>query len=121
MYQSEICYFRRFQLQLELVCDEGDKFRIGGFPLGIADRITEEPLEGVQIASVPGHFDGMADGTLYPGRGGLEGLRHLGVQDFRDGIDHIHVVHGDDNGLPQILVTLDVGRNAGRFIEQFVA
>ena len=28
----------------------------------------------------------MADGTLYPAGGGLESLRHLGVQDLGDGI-----------------------------------
>jgi hypothetical protein len=28
----------------------------------------------------------VADGPLYPGRRGLEGLCHLGIEDFRDGI-----------------------------------
>ena len=37
--QSEIGNFRRLQLQLELVCDEGDKLRIRGFALGIAEAI----------------------------------------------------------------------------------
>lgn len=31
----EIGNFAGFQLQLELVCDEGDEFRIGRFSLGI--------------------------------------------------------------------------------------
>ena len=51
----------------------------------------------------------MADGPLHPAGGGLEGLGHLGVQYLGDGVDHIHIVDGDDDGLPQVLVALDVG------------
>ena len=71
---------------MKFICNQRNKFGIRGFSLGIADGIAEKSLEGIQIPSVPGHFDGMADGTLYPGRGGLEGFCHLGVQDLRDGI-----------------------------------
>ena len=49
---------------MELVCDQGDEFGIRGFSFGVADGVPEEPLEGVQAASVPGNLDGMADGTL---------------------------------------------------------
>ena len=86
MPQSEIGNPRSFQLQLELVCDEGDEFGIRGFSLGIGNSIPKESLKGIQVASVPGYFDGVPDSTLYSGRGGLEGLGHLGVQYFRDGI-----------------------------------
>ena len=82
----EICHFRRLQLKLQFVSDQGDELRIGGFSLGIADGIAKKSLQGIQIASVPGHFDGMTDGPLHSGRGGLEGLRHLGIEDFRDGV-----------------------------------
>ena len=41
--------------------------------------------------------------------GGLEGFCYLGIQYLGDGIDHVHVSHGDDDGFPQILVALDVG------------
>ena len=71
---------------MEFVRNQGDKFGIGGFSLGIADGIAEKSLECVQIASVPGYFDSMADGTLHPAGGGLECLCHLGIEDFRDGI-----------------------------------
>ena len=54
----------------------------------------------------------MADGTLHTAGGGLEGLRHLGVQYLGDGVDHVHVVYGDDDGFPQILVALDMGGDA---------
>ena len=95
--QSEIGNLVRLQLRLELVCDEGNKFRIRRLALSIADRVPEEALEGIQVTSVPGDFDGMADGTFHTAGCGLEGFRHLGVEYLGDGIDHVHIVHGDDS------------------------
>ena len=66
------------QLKLQFVGDKGNKFGIRGFSLGIADGIAEKSLQSVQIASVPGYFDGMADGSLHAAGGGLEDLCHLG-------------------------------------------
>jgi len=43
-------------------------------------------LQRIQIASVPGNLNGMADGTLHSGRGGLECFCHLGVEYLGDGI-----------------------------------
>ena len=54
----------------------------------------------------------MSDGPLHSGRGGLECFCHLGVEHLGDGIDDIHIVNGDDDGLPQVLVALDVGGDA---------
>ena len=64
-WNSEIPNLGGLQLKLELVCDEGDKFRIGGLSLGIAHGIAEEPLEGIEVASVPGDFDGVC-GLISP-------------------------------------------------------
>ena len=110
VFYLEIGYFGRLQLQLELVCDQGNKLRIRGFSLGIADRIPKEALQGIQIPSVPGYFDGMSDGTLHPAWGGLERFRHLGIQYLGDGIDHIHVFHSQNDGLPEILIAFDMRR-----------
>lgn len=110
--QLELGRLGGFELQLQLVRNQGDELRIGGLALGVGYRIAEEALEGVQIAPIPGDFNGVADGPLHSGRRGLEGLGHLGIQDFCNGVDHIHVVHRDDNGLPQVLIALDVGGNA---------
>ena len=109
MVSLEIRNLRRLQLKLQFISDKCYKFGIRGFSLGIADGIAEKSLEGIQVASVPGYFDGMADGPLHSGRSGLEGLRHLGVEDFRDRVDHVHIVDGDDDRLPQVLVPLDMG------------
>ena len=93
MAQLEIRYGGGFQLQLELVCDQGDKLRIGGLSLCVGNRVAKEPLQGIQIPSVPGHFDGVADGTLYPAGRGLEGLGHLGVEYLGDGVDGVPTAH----------------------------
>ena len=70
----------------QFVCDKGDELGIRGFSLGIGNRVPKEPLKGVQIASVPGNFDGVADGPFHTAGGGLEGLCHLGVEYLGDGI-----------------------------------
>ena len=84
--QSEIGNLRRLQLKLQLICDKGDELRICGFSFGIADGIAEKSLQSIQIPSVPGYFDGMADGSFDPRRRGLEGLGYLGVQYLGDGV-----------------------------------
>ena len=69
-------------------------------------------MQSVQVTSVPGDFDSVSDGAFHSGRGGLECFRHLGVENLGDGIDHIHIVDCNDDGFSQILVALDVGRDA---------
>ena len=82
-----------FQLQLQLICNEGDELTIRGFSLGIADGIAEKSLQSIQIASIPGDFNGVADGTLHSGRRGLEGLSHLRIEYLCDGIDGVPTAH----------------------------
>ena len=79
--QSEIAYLGALELKLELVRNQGDELRIGGLALGVADGVAEEALQGIQIPSVPGYLDSVADGPLYSGRRGLEGLGNLGIKD----------------------------------------
>ena len=74
------------KLKLELVRNEGNELRIGGLALGIGNRVAEEPLQGIQVATVPGDFNGMADGPLYPAGGCPKGFRYLGIEDFRNGV-----------------------------------
>ena len=84
--QSEIGNLGRLQLKLELVCNKRNKFGIRGFSFGIADGIAEKSLQGIQVAPIPGHFDGVADGSFYSGRRGLECFCYLGVQYLGDGV-----------------------------------
>ena len=44
-----------------MVRDHRDEFRIRRFSLDVAHRVAEELLQGLQIAAVPGHLDGVAD------------------------------------------------------------
>ena len=74
--ESEIGNLAGFQLQLELIGNQGDEFRIRWLALGIADSIAEETLEGIQVASVPGYFDGMADSLLDARQCGRECFDH---------------------------------------------
>ena len=83
---SKARHFRRLQLKLQLVRDKGDEFGIRGFSLGIADGIAEKSLQSIQVASVPGNFDGMTDGSFDSAGRGLECLGHLGVQYLRNGV-----------------------------------
>lgn len=89
-----------FQLQLELVGNERDELGVRGLTLGVRHGVAEETLQSVQIAPVPGNFDGVADGPFHPAGRGAEGLGYLGVQHLGDGVDHVHVVHRNDDGLP---------------------
>ena len=91
--QSEIGNLGRLQLKLQFVSDKGDKFRIRGFSLGIADSIAEKSLERVQITTIPGNLNSVPDGPLHSAGCGLECFRHLGVQYLGDGVDGVPTAH----------------------------
>ena len=86
MPQSEIGYLAGLELEWQFISDKGNEFRIRGFSLGIADSIAEKSLQSVQVAAIPGYFDGVADGSFHSAGGGLECFRHLGIQYLGDGI-----------------------------------
>ena len=86
MAQSELGCLGGLELKLELVRNQGDELRIGGLALGIGNRVAEESLQGVQVATIPCHLDGMADGPLHSGRRGAEVFGNLGIENFGDGI-----------------------------------
>ena len=51
----------------KIVSDHRNKFAVRRFSLDAADGVAEEPLQGLHVAAVPGHLDGMADfGTFVP-------------------------------------------------------
>ena len=74
------------ELKLQAVGDQGYELTIRGLPLGIAHRVAKEPLEGIQIAPIPCHLDGVANRPLHPAGGRPEGFRYLGIQHLRDGV-----------------------------------
>ena len=82
-----------FELELELVCNQCNKLRIGGLALGITDRIPKESLQRIQIASVPSYFNGVADGSFDSAGRGLKGLCHLRIQNLGDCVDGVPAAH----------------------------
>ena len=81
-----ICRTSRRQVHGKLVRQEGNEFAIGRLFGGEGHGAAEGLVQGIHSAPVPGYFDGMADGALYPAGGGLECFRHLGVQYLGDGV-----------------------------------
>ena len=84
--QSEIAYLGTLELQLELVRNQGDELTIGGLALGVGHGVAEEPLEGVQITTIPSNLNGVANGPFYPAGCGAEVLGYLGVEHLGDGV-----------------------------------
>ena len=64
-------------LEHQPVCDHGDELGVGGLALGAVDGVAEITLQRFQIAPVPCHLDGVADGTLHAGGRGMEPLGYL--------------------------------------------
>ena len=69
-------------------------------------------MQRFQIAPVPGDFNGVPDSPFHAGGGGVKALCHGGVEDLGNSVDDFHVFYSDHNGLPQVLVAFDVGRDA---------
>ena len=46
---SELGRVRALELELQLVCDEGDELGVRGLALGVGHGVPEKPLQGVQI------------------------------------------------------------------------
>ena len=116
--------FRRFTVSLSphplpliqphLIGDHGNELAVGGLAPEIVDGVAEVAVQGVHIAPVPCRLDGMADGALHPAGGGAVALGDLRVQALGHRVDILRLVHREQNGVPQKLVTLDVGRDGIR-------
>ena len=52
-------------IQPHFVSDHRDEFAVGGFSPQVVDGIAEVAVEGIHIAAVPRHLNGMADGPLH--------------------------------------------------------
>ncbi len=99
-------------IQPHLVGDHRDELGVGRFAAQIVDGVAEVAVQGIHIAPVPGHLDGVADGALHPAGGGVVFLGNLRVEALGDGVDVLRLVHGEQDGIPQELVAFDVGRDA---------
>ena len=101
-------------IQPHLVSYHCNELAVGGFAAQVMDGIAEVAVEGVHITPVPCHLDGVADGALYPAGGGAVFLGDFRVQPLCHRVDVLRLVHGEQDGIPQELVALDMGRDGIR-------
>ena len=78
------------------------------------NRIPEIAVQGIHVSPIPCHLDGVADGALHPAGGGAVFLGDFRVQALGHGVDVLRLVHGEQDGIPQELVALDMGRDGIR-------
>ena len=86
-----------------------NELAVGGLAAQVVDGVAEVAVQGVHIAPVPCHLNGMADGALHPAGGGAVALGNFRVQALGHRVDILRLVHREQDGVPQKLVTLDVG------------
>ena len=96
-------------IQPHLVGDHRNELRVRWFSAQVMDGVAEVAVEGVHVSPVPCHLDGVADGALYPAGGGVIFLGDLRVEALGDGVDVLRLIHGEQDGVPQELVALDMG------------
>ena len=102
----------QFVFQSEIIRNHRDKLAIGGLTSVILNGVAEIGIEGIDVASIPRDLDGMANGTLYAARGRLVFLCDRRVEHLCNAVDHIAVANGQQNRRAEILISLDVRRNA---------
>ena len=101
-------------IQPHFVSDHRDELRIGGLAPQIVDGIAEVAVEGIHIAPVPRHLNGMADGALHAAGSGAVFLGNFRVEALGHSVDVLRLVHGEQDGIPQELIALDMGRDGIR-------
>ena len=80
--------------------------------LNTGNGIAKKLLQRLHITAVPRDLDRVADGTLYAARRRGKLLRDLRIEHLRHGVDGVHVVDREDDRLAQILIPLNMRRNA---------
>ena len=58
--------------QPQIIRDHGDELRIGGLAAVILDGVAEVGVEGIHVAAIPRHLNGVANGSFHAGGGGLK-------------------------------------------------
>ena len=101
-------------IQPHFISDHRNELAVRRFSPQVMDGIAEVAVEGVHITPVPCHLDGVADGALHPAGGGAVFLGDFRVQALGHSVDILRLVHGEQDGIPQELVALDMGRHGIR-------
>ena len=95
-------------IQPHLIGYHRDELAIRRLAAQVMDGIAEVAIEGIHISPVPRHLDGVADGAFHPAGGGAVALGNFRVQALGHCVDILRLVHREQDGVPQKLVTLDV-------------
>ena len=101
-------------IQPHFVSDHRDEFAVGGLAPQVVDGIAEVAVEGIHIAPVPRHLNGMADGALHAAGSGTVFLGNFRVEALGHSVDVLRLVHGEQDGIPQELIALDMSGNGIR-------
>ena len=101
-------------IQPHFVSYHRNELAVGGLPAQIMDGIAEVAIEGIHVSPVPCYLDGVADGALHAAGSGAVFLGDFRVQTLGHSVDVLRLVHGEQDGIPQELVALDVGRDGIR-------
>lgn len=77
----------------QFVCDESDKFAVGGLFVLRIDSYAEKGIDVLDFAPIPTHLDGVAYGTLHLGGAGVELGGYTGIELFCDAVDYVGVFY----------------------------
>ena len=101
-------------IQPHLVGNHCNEFAVGGLSAQVVDGVAEVAVQRVHIAPVPRHLNGMADGALHAAGSGTVFLGDFRVEAFGHSVDVLRLVHGEQDGIPQELIALDMSGNGIR-------
>ena len=101
-------------IQPHLISYHRNELAVGRLAPQVMDGIAEVAVEGVHVSPVPCYLDGVADGALHPAGGGAVFLGDFRVEALGHSVDILRLVHGEQDGIPQELVALDMGGNGIR-------
>ena len=84
-------------IQPHFVSDHRDELAIGGLAPQVVDGIAEVAVEGIHIAPVPRHLDGVADGALHPAGSGTVFLGDFRVEAFGHSVAEFIYINEEHN------------------------
>ena len=96
-------------IQPHFVSNHCNELRVRRLTPQVMDGIAEVAVEGIHVSPVPCYLDGVADGALHAAGGGAVFLGDFRVEALGHSVDILRLVHGEQDGIPQELVALDVG------------
>ena len=98
----------------EPIRDQRDKLAVGRLIVQRADVLAEGLVQRVDAPAVPRHLDGMANRAFHLAGRRAEAVGNAGIKLLGDAPHQLRVIHHHAHRLAQILIALDVRRDADR-------